>query len=108
MNEIVTDKLDWESTKVEGIESKALLSLEGGTFKMIKLRPKASYPLHQHPDKSEFVYVLEGILQATIGDEVYTGGSGVFYRFPVGNKHGLHNPGETETIILVGAIKDQQ
>jgi quercetin dioxygenase-like cupin family protein len=107
MSEINTQQLAWQGVPVKGFESKMLLELGNGTFKMIKIEPGMSYPLHHHPDKTEFVYVLEGTLGAAIGEENFVGSTGMFYRFPVGLKHGLSNPGDTDTVLLVGAIKDE-
>lgn len=106
MSSIDTNQLDWMGMKVNGIFSKDLLSHENGTFKMVRLEPQAKYPIHQHPDKTEFAYVLEGVLEATIGENVYTGEPGAFLTFPVGAKHGLHNPTDKETVVLIGAVKD--
>lgn len=106
MNEINTHELQWKAMLIKGFVGKNLLEHENGSFKIVKIQPGATFPLHQHPEKTEFAYVLKGTLEATIGDQVYTGGSGMFYRFPTGIQHGLRNPGQVETVVLIGAIKD--
>lgn len=98
--------LQWETSKVEGISSKDLLGHHNGSFKMIRLKPNSVYPVHHHPKKTEFVYVLYGTLEATIGEEQLIGNEGAFFQFPVGVKHGLKNIDEEETVLLVGAIQE--
>lgn len=100
-----TKEMNWETSKVNGIFSRNLLDDKNGTFKMIKLAPNSTYPIHRHPDKTEFAYVLQGTLAATIGEEEFTGEEGAFFTFPVGTMHGLRNMDQDkETIILVGSI----
>lgn len=106
MSYIKTDQMEWKTMPVQGIYGKELFNQENGSFKLVKLEANANYPIHQHPDKTEFAYVLEGELEATIGENVYTGTTGAFFTFPVGNKHGLHNPTQKLTVVLIGAVKD--
>lgn len=107
MYETKTQDGFWKAMPIEGIAAQELIERVNGTFKMVKLQPGAVYPLHVHPDKTEFVYVLEGILEAAIDENIYVGEAGMFYQFPVGKKHGLKNPGTKETLLLVGAIRDE-
>jgi quercetin dioxygenase-like cupin family protein len=108
MNEINTHKIDWESMPVRGFEGKPLMEHLNGSLKIVKIQPGSNYPLHQHPDKTEFAYVIDGILEATIGDTTFTGKNGYFYQFPVGIKHALNNPTERETIVLIGSFKEEK
>lgn len=108
MSELLTSKLEWEKMPVNGFTKKDLISNSSGGLKLVKIMPGCEYPLHRHPNKTEFAYVLEGTLQATIGDTVYKGQSGAFYQFPCGEIHGLKNPGEVETIAIIGALKEEK
>lgn len=108
MDEINVHKMEWSSMPVKGFEGKPLLDHKNGGFKMVKIQPGAAYPLHRHPNKTEFAYVLEGTLEATIGDTEKIGTAGFFYQFPAGITHGLKNPGETETIVLIGALSEEK
>lgn len=73
---------------------------------MVKIAPHAVYPLHYHPDKMEFIYVLEGNPEFKIGSTHFTGQSNDFFIFPANEKHAIENISENETILLVGAIKN--
>lgn len=98
--------LPWAEMPLAGFSGKGLLDLPNGSFKMVKIEPGSEYPIHKHPDKTEFAYVVAGTLEATIGDQVTQGESGAFFIFPVGERHGLKNPGSVDTLVLIGAVKD--
>jgi quercetin dioxygenase-like cupin family protein len=108
MNQLDMNEMKWEKSKVDGVTSKDFLKHPNGTFKIVKLAPQATYPIHHHPKKTEFAFVLSGSLRATIGEEQYTGGRGSFYRFPVDEKHGLHNPGDEDTVVLIGDFQERE
>lgn len=103
---ITSDELEWETSKIKGFSSKQLLDIPTGGFKMIKVEPNSLYPLHQHPDKTEFIYVLEGNVQITNGDECIDGAKNDFYALPHSTKHSINNISDKECILLVGAIKN--
>jgi quercetin dioxygenase-like cupin family protein len=107
MNEINSNNIDWESMPVKGFEGKPLIDHKSGGLKMVRIQPGCEFPLHQHPNKTEFAFVLEGTLEAAIGEKTYTGHKGTFYQFPVGMNHRLKNPADHETIVLIGALKDE-
>jgi quercetin dioxygenase-like cupin family protein len=100
--------MEWEPMPVTGFAGKPLMTHKNGGLKVVRIQPGAEFPLHQHPDKTEFAYVLEGTLETTIGEKIYTGKTGSFYQFPVGVSHRLKNPAESETVVLVGSLKDEQ
>lgn len=106
MSYVNAHQLGWNDMPVTGIAAKDLFAHENGTFKVVKLEPYAKYPIHQHADKTEYAFVIEGVLEAKIGENKYIGMPGAFFTFPVGIKHGLHNPNEKQTVILIGAVKD--
>ena len=100
-----TDKLNWETTKIKGFSSKQLLELPLGGFKMIRVAPKSTYPLHLHPDKTEFIFVLEGQVNIINGDESQNGAKNDFFTLPSNTKHSIVNSFEEECTLLVGAIQ---
>lgn len=103
---IKPEKLDWKSGKVNGFFSKQLIDMENGGLKLIKVEPASEYPLHFHPDRTEFIYVLEGAPGITIADKYHTGNQGDFFILPRSVKHAISNKHSSECILLVGAIKD--
>ncbi|MDR7002038.1 cupin domain-containing protein [Neobacillus niacini] len=108
MVEINIDDLEWKAMPVKGFEGKPLMNHKNGSMKIVKIQPGSEFPLHQHPDKTEFAYVLDGLLEATIGDTTYTGKSGSFYQFPIGVNHGLKNSSNSDTIVIIGAFIDEK
>ena len=55
---ITPEKLNWEFGKAAGFCGKTLLDKENVGLKLVKAIPLANYPIHQHPNKTEFIYVL--------------------------------------------------
>ncbi len=100
-----TENLDWQEGKVKNFFGKDLINLPNGTLKLVKINPNATYPIHQHPDKTEYVYVLEGTPSFTINGTHYEGEPGHFFIFPNNTMHAIENPSATTCLILVGAIK---
>lgn len=94
----------WEEGNVSGVLSKELLTFEEGTAKLIRLRPGAAYPRHQHPQRTEYAYVLEGHPTLTVDHEAYETNPGDFVAFPTDTPHALANPGDRDALLLVGAV----
>lgn len=97
----------WISGKVKGFSGKELLDLENGTVKLVRVDAQSSYPLHRHPDKTEYGYVVEGNFEFIIGDQTYNGEVGDFFVFPVMSMHAIHNRTSEQGTILIGAIKNK-
>ena len=104
-NHIKTDVLEWKTGKVKGFSGKNLISLENGGLKMVKVAALSTYPTHLHPDKTEYIYVLEGIPKITIGEMNYNGVKGDFFILPNAVKHSIVNNTDEECQLLVGEIK---
>jgi quercetin dioxygenase-like cupin family protein len=96
----------WVEGKVKGFHGKPLIDLNNGTVKLVRVDPGADYPQHRHPDRTEYAYVVEGCLEFTIGDDVYTGNVGDFYIFPSNTLHAIRNKTNNEGLMLIGAIKE--
>lgn len=101
-----TGSLHWETGKVKGFKGKGLIDLNNGGLKLVKVAAHACYPIHIHPDKTEYAYVVDGNPTMTIGETVYQGEKDDFFIFPKSTKHSIENPSDTECTLLVGAIKD--
>ena len=99
-----TDLMSWESGKVEGFSGKNLIDLDNGGLKLVKVDPFATYPTHLHPNKTEYVYVLEGHPQIVIDETKYVGTVGDFFILPYAVEHSIANPSDEKCQLLVGAI----
>jgi len=101
------DNLEWEYGKVENFCGKTLLDKNNGGLKLVKVSPKAIYPTHKHPYKTEFIYVLEGNPIITIAEEKHSGKKGEFFILPNNINHAIENKNESvECLLLVGSIKN--
>jgi len=104
-NFICTKESQWQPGGVDGFSSKDLLNKNNGAVKLIKVGSKATYPIHLHPDKTEYIYVLEGNATITIGDKSKIGERGDFFVLPAAIHHNIVNHSEEECLLLVGSIK---
>jgi quercetin dioxygenase-like cupin family protein len=64
------------------------------------VRPGARIPLHIHPGHEEAIVILEGELEATLGDEVRVLGPGNTVLAPPDVKHKLENKGKVPARFL--------
>jgi quercetin dioxygenase-like cupin family protein len=99
-------KLPWQAGKVQGFCSKDLLHQDAASIRLLKIEPGAAYPPHIHPDKTEFVYILEGEAHLHIADQSYTAQPGEFYVFPQMIRHSISNPQPASCTLLIGAIQE--
>lgn len=98
--------LDWTTGKVKGFYGKDFVNLEKGSVKLVKIDPFALYPVHVHPDKTEYAYVIEGNPEFEIEDQHYSSEPGDFFIFPIALKHAIKNKTDVECLLLIGAIKN--
>ncbi|GIM46437.1 hypothetical protein DNHGIG_19860 [Collibacillus ludicampi] len=103
-----TSSIAWERTHIEGILSKNLIEYPEGTVKLVLLESGSAYPEHQHPDRTEYVYVLEGSVVLSVGESEYTCQIGDCIIIPVNERHALHNQTDKRTVLLIGAIFHQK
>lgn len=105
-NSIKPNLLNWENTKIKGFSSKQLIEVKNGGLKLIKVEPASTYPIHNHPETTEFMYVLEGSPEIIIGDSHYSGKKDDFFIFPKSVNHSIINNMDKDSILLIGAIKE--
>ena len=86
-----TNQLKWVSGKVKGFAGRDLIDLDNGGLKMVKVDAFAEYPIHLHPDKTEYIFVLEGTPQIEIGPNTYSGEKGDFFILPKAINHSIKN-----------------
>lgn len=104
-NKIKSYQLEWSTGNVKGFQGKELLNINNGSFKLIKISPLSAYPIHVHPDKTEYAYVLEGTPEFIIENTEYTSVPGDFFIFPLKMEHAIKNNTHLECLLLVGAVK---
>jgi uncharacterized cupin superfamily protein len=86
-----------------------LTGLIGIGFHIIEIQPsKESTEFHKHYHEEECIYILEGIAEATIGEDVTTVKAGDFIGYRAGGKaHRLYNNGsQILRCIVVGQRLD--
>ncbi|PCI32811.1 MAG: hypothetical protein COB60_08900 [Flavobacteriaceae bacterium] len=98
--------LEYQTGAVKGFTGKGLIALKNGGLKMIKVDAHAIYPIHTHPQKTEFIFVLEGSPTITIADERFEGVKEDFFTLPTGVPHGIENNTDQSCTLLVGAINN--
>lgn len=96
--------LDWKTGNVKGFSGKQLIDQDNGTVKLVRVDPQSNYPLHRHPDKTEYAYVVEGNFEFIVGDKTYDGVPGDFLVFPLMTMHAIHNKTDKAGTLLIGAI----
>jgi len=63
--------------------------------------PGQGVPLHLHTYEDELVYVVDGQLEVTLGDQNMTATAGVLALLPRGIPHGFTNTGGTPSRLLI-------
>jgi quercetin dioxygenase-like cupin family protein len=99
------NKLEWKSGQVKGFSGKEFLQLNNGSVKMVKIDPLAFYPIHVHPDKTEYAFVVTGNPEFLIEEETYLAKPSDFFIFPNNIKHAIKNNTAVECYLLIGSIK---
>lgn len=84
--------------------SRAVVSKELGaaslTVLVLELNPGAKVPLHIHPEHEEAILVIEGTVEAIVGDETRTIEAGATVLAPQGVPHRINNAGKKPARIL--------
>lgn len=99
-----TNEMQWAPSNVSGVAGKDLIQFAEGTAKLIRLEPGAAYPQHQHPNRTEYAYVLSGTAVLSVADEDFEAHQGDFLAFPTDTPHALANRSDDEVLLFVGAI----
>ncbi len=74
----------------------------GGAFSVVEVvtPPQGSVALHVHEREDELVYVLDGTLEVTLGDQTMKATKGVLALLPRGIPHGFTNVGSSASRVL--------
>ncbi len=89
-----------------GVPRATLVGAEQGAQSLwvghLEVAPGAAITTHIHPDTEEAMVIVEGELEAVLGDEVVTLGPGDTVLAPAGVKHGFVNrSGEKAALLAV-------
>ncbi|GJM15947.1 MAG: hypothetical protein DHS20C13_12740 [Thermodesulfobacteriota bacterium] len=73
-----------------------------GVFSVIEIisPPGKGVSLHVHEDEDELVYLLDGEIEVTLGDQTMTAVPGVMALLPRGIPHGFVNKGDKPSRLL--------
>lgn len=71
------------------------------TFGYVQIEAGNKNPKHYHPNSSEVLFLIEGELNHSVGDQVFhlTAGKSIF--IPLGVEHDAVNPGTTTARMVV-------
>ena len=93
-----------ENTPAPGAVSQPVVSGALGAVSLtvteLTLSPGAEIPLHIHPGHEECMLVLEGTLEAVVGEESETVAAGTTVLAPEGVKHSLANRSASPARVL--------
>lgn len=73
-----------------------------GAFAVVEVvtPPRGQVAMHVHEREDELVFVLDGTLEVTLGDQTMTAVPGVLALLPRGIPHGFTNIGDTPSRVL--------
>jgi mannose-6-phosphate isomerase-like protein (cupin superfamily) len=101
-------EMDWTKGKVRGFDAKNLLDLQNGSVKLVRVSPQSEYPIHLHPDKTEYIFVLKGSVSCKVGSEKISVSANEFLIFPENMEHNISNPLTDQALLLVGAVRSDK
>ena len=92
-----------------GVKRAVLVDLSQGSQSLwvgqLTISPGSSVTTHIHPDTEEAMVIVEGNLEAILGDEVVNLGPGDTVLAPAGVKHGFVNRSQTAATLLAAFPK---
>jgi quercetin dioxygenase-like cupin family protein len=107
MAKLELDNPSWESVSraIEGISQQWEIRNDNGTVKFLRFEAEKAYPTHHHPDRTEWLYVISGEMNAEIDHDTHKLEKGEFALFPVNSEHSL-SAGPDGAVVLVVAISE--
>lgn len=104
INKIKPGSLEWATGKIKGFYGKDFITEKNGTVKLVKILSSSKYPIHQHPEKTEYAYVLNGSPEFFIDQTHYHSEASDFFIFPAKISHAIENNTNEDCLLLIGAI----
>jgi quercetin dioxygenase-like cupin family protein len=90
---------DWGS--IQWLVSGDLMNNAQITFGYVEIAPGQKNPKHYHPNSDEVLYLLEGELNHSLGDEVVPLKAGMAIFIPQAVAHDAFNPGTVPARMVV-------
>jgi quercetin dioxygenase-like cupin family protein len=90
---------DWGN--IQWLVSGDLMNNAQITFGYVEIKPGQKNPKHYHPNSDEVLYLLEGELNHSLGDETVALKAGMAIFIPQAVAHDAFNPGKTTARMVV-------
>ena len=90
---------DWGS--IQWLVNRELAGDAEITFGYVEINPGSKNPRHLHPNCDEVLYVLEGELVHSVGEEIVELGPGTALLIPRNAAHDARNPGQVPARVVV-------
>jgi quercetin dioxygenase-like cupin family protein len=101
------NQFGWGS--IQWLCSGAMLDDAEQTFGFVQIRAGANNPEHYHPNSDEVLYLLEGELDHSLGDDVFRLTPGMSIHIPRGVPHNAVNTsGVTARMVVAYPTSDRQ
>ena len=98
---------DWGS--IQWLCNGEMLDDAEQTFGFVQILAGSSNPEHVHPNSDEVLYLIEGELDHSLGDEVYTLSPGMSIHIPRGVPHNAVNTSDvTAKMVVAYPTRDRQ
>ena len=65
------------------------------------IRPGRENPRHYHPNCDEILYVAEGTIEHTSGDDAFPMNAGDAISIPAGVTHNARNVGQADAVLMI-------
>lgn len=101
-------QINWTESKINGFLFHQLIEDKNGTLKFTKIEPNSMYPEHIHPDKTEYVVVMEGNPEITVAQEKHKPNPGDVIVLPRNIHHSIGNYSEKSATVLIGAVHHKE
>jgi quercetin dioxygenase-like cupin family protein len=79
----------------------AIGNSEGLTLGRVLIKVGEQNPRHMHPNSEELLYLIEGQLEHTLGDEMVAMGPGDTITIPAGVYHNARSTGDSDADMIV-------
>lgn len=93
------DEFEWG--EIEWLDSAELTDSDALTVGRVTIDAGASNPEHYHANCDETLYMLEGTLEHSIGEEATTLEAGDCLHIPQGEPHAAENPGDEPAVAVI-------